>query len=185
MLWRKTAKALAAQADTRTMLLIKAITDDGGSIIGQERDHGDPFFEGGTLLHFASAAGDLDSVRRLLKAGASITAVNWRGQTPWECATANGHTEVARTIDENRSWLARPEAVDYERENKLIVWKFRKRMAALQAGRAQVSLQELEASVDVLESTKAREFEELEQKYRDMGCPEDIARVVIASRSVF
>lgn len=42
--------------------------------------------DGGTPLHSAAACGSEDAVRRLLRAGAGIAAVNWTDQTVLHCA---------------------------------------------------------------------------------------------------
>jgi ankyrin repeat protein len=49
-------------------------------------------------LFVAIRLGHADIVRQLVEAGA-VTRTIWNGQTPVECATAHGHTEIARYLE--------------------------------------------------------------------------------------
>jgi ankyrin repeat protein len=49
-------------------------------------------------LFVAIRLGHAEIVRQLVKAGA-VTRTIWNGQSPVECATAHGHTEIARYLE--------------------------------------------------------------------------------------
>lgn len=57
-----------------------------------------PSADGRTILIQAAQAGKQHSVKRLLELGADPTASDWRGRTPFDWASANGHAEVADLI---------------------------------------------------------------------------------------
>lgn len=54
--------------------------------------------EGTTLLHMAAEAGKAETVRALVKAGASVAAADVDGATPLHCACAAGDAEVAGVL---------------------------------------------------------------------------------------
>ena len=78
--------------DTVSMILGKAGAQ-AGSLARTALDA-----EGTTLLHMAAEAGKAETVRALVKAGASVAAADVDGATPLHCACAAGDAEVAGVL---------------------------------------------------------------------------------------
>ena len=65
------------------------------------------YSDGWTLLHRASAIGNLEAVRCLIDSGADIEAVDYTACTPLHKASMHGKTEVARYLLQNGCKIGR------------------------------------------------------------------------------
>ena len=76
-------------------------------------DHGNP-------LHAAAANGHTEVARLLLRAGASLTAENDQGQTPFDLATEQGHEELAQILKQSLQLSEAVENGDGEQVRRLL-----------------------------------------------------------------
>ncbi|CAK0793679.1 unnamed protein product [Prorocentrum cordatum] len=113
------AKGLSAALDkgawteTRRPLVMKPQKPDPGKEGGGRGETGDV---GMTALMFAAQAGSADCIRRLLWAGAEVTAVEEDGWTPLHFAAKEAHLEVCTLLLQRR---ANPEALNADDKTPL------------------------------------------------------------------
>ncbi len=89
----------ASPSDQPLIDAVKALdTQRIEALLAQQVDVNDAEPDGSTALHWASYADDLETSRRLIRAGARVNAANDHGVTPLSLACTNGSARLVTTL---------------------------------------------------------------------------------------
>ena len=93
------AASAGAAGDERLIEAVKRHDAEAvGALLAQQVEVNTAEADGSTALHWATYADDLETARRLIRAGAQVSAADDHGVTPLSLACTNGSAALVTTL---------------------------------------------------------------------------------------